>query len=75
MEQRHLVNQLDFLLLKKESGSALRLHASGDLDLAGLRNEARALAQKFAPTFTSTRALTDELVFGLMLSIAVEAEQ
>lgn len=75
VEQRHLLNRLDVLTLKKEAGEALRLHAEGTLDLKELRNVALELAKKYQPVLTSSRPLTDEVVFGLMLSVAVEAEQ
>ena len=34
-----------------------------------------SLALKFAPVLTSTEPITQELVFGLMMALAVEAEQ
>lgn len=74
ISQRHVVNILDQLALKKECADALRVHADGKLDFNGLRSEAKSLATKFAPVFTSTEAVTDELVFGLMMTLAVEAE-
>lgn len=75
VEQRHLLNRLDILALKKEAGAALRLHANGVMNLNDLRNAARDLATRYSPTLTATHPLNDEVVFGLMLSIAVEAEQ
>ncbi len=75
VQERHLINQLDFLTLKKEAGDALRLHSSGTLTFRELRDQARLLVSKHGHTLTSTSPISDQLVFGLMLSIAVEAEQ
>ena len=73
--QRHVVNVLDQIALKKECADALRVHADGKLDFNGLRSQAEALASKYRPVLTSTEPITEELVFGLMLALAVEAEQ
>jgi hypothetical protein len=75
VEQRHILNRLDVIALKKAAGDALRLHAEGKLNFQALRDEARTLAQKFSGVLTATQPLSDEVVFGLMLAIAVEAEQ
>jgi hypothetical protein len=73
--QRHGVNVLDQIALKKECADALRVHVDGKLDFNGLRGEAKSLATKFAPVLTSTEPITEELVFGFMMALAVEAEQ
>jgi DNA-binding Xre family transcriptional regulator len=73
--QRHIVNGLDFLTLKKGCADALRVHAAGNMNFVGLHAEAKALGDKFRGVLTSTEPLTDELVFGLIISLAVEAEQ
>ena len=73
--QRHSVNLLDQIALKKACADALRVHADGKLDFNGLRSQAKALAAKFAPVLTSSEPLTAELVFGFMMAIAVEADQ
>jgi hypothetical protein len=73
--QRHVLNSLDVIALRSECAAALVVHAAGNLDFMGLRNEARSIADKFAPMLTSTEPLSDELVFGLLLSISVEAER
>jgi hypothetical protein len=73
--QRHVVNKLDYLALKKDCADALRIHTAGQLDFKGLRSQATMLATKFNPVFTSTEPLSDELVFGLIIALAVEAEQ
>lgn len=73
--QRHGVNILDQIALKKECADALRVHVDGKLDFNGLHSEAKALASKYGPVLTSTEPITKELVFGLMMALAVEAEQ
>lgn len=73
--QRHVVNVLDQIALKKEAADALRVHADGKLDFNGLRCQARMLADKYGPVLTSTEVITEELVFGLVIALAVEAEQ
>jgi hypothetical protein len=75
IRQRHAVNQLDFIALKKECGDALRVHAAGTLDFNGLRTEAMALATKYGPVLTPTEPFGEELVFGLMMALAAETEQ
>lgn len=72
--QRHIVNVLDLLVLKKECADALRIHVDGKMNFNGLRTEANALALKFATVLTSTEPINGELVFGLMMALAVEAE-
>jgi hypothetical protein len=73
--QRHVVNALDQIALKKEAADVLRVHADGKLDFNGLRYQARVLADKYGPVLTSTELITEELVFGLLIALAVEAEQ
>ncbi len=64
VRQRHALNQLDVLALKKECGDALLVHAAGTLDFNGLRDQAKTLAAKYGPVLTPTEALREELVFG-----------
>lgn len=71
---RHLVNVLDMLPLKNECAAALTVHTDGRLTFDGLRDQAVALSTKYAQVLKATEPLTSELVFGLMLAIAVEAE-
>lgn len=71
--QRHIVNVLDITLLKQESADALRLHIDGKMNFNGLRGQAKSLATKHAPVVTSSEPLDDEIVFGLMMTLAVEA--
>jgi hypothetical protein len=73
--QRHVLNALDVMAMKAECSWALSIHSTGNLDFNGLRSEALAIATKFGAVLTPTEPLTDELIFGLMLSLAVEAEQ
>ncbi|MGE0327929.1 MAG: dsDNA nuclease domain-containing protein [Polyangiaceae bacterium] len=72
--ERHRIDQLSFLALKKECGDALLLHgANGPLTLEGLSEQAKQLAATFRGSLTSSEPLTGELVFGLILSVATEA--
>lgn len=73
--QRHSVNQLDYLTLKKACADAMLAHADGKLDFEGMRTIAKGLAAKFVSILTSAEPITEELIFGLLLSLAVEAEQ
>jgi hypothetical protein len=75
ISQRHGVNVLDQLALKKECADVLRIHSAGQLDFNGLRAQAHALAAKYGSVLTSTDPITDDLIFGLMLALAVEAEE
>lgn len=72
--QRHVVNSLDQVALKKECADALRVHIDGKLDFNGLRDQAKALAAKYAAVLTSTEPIGDEQVFGLMMALAVETQ-
>lgn len=72
--ERNNMNPLDQVALKQECANALRIHADGKLDFKGLHAEATALARKYVSTLTTSTPLTEELVFGQMLSLAVEAE-
>lgn len=72
--QRHVLKDLDMIALRGECARALTVHADGSLDFNGLRKEAEAISAKFASVLTPTEPLNDELVFGLMLSMVVEAE-
>lgn len=73
--QRHSVNPLDYLALKKECADAMRVHVAGGLNFGDLRLVAKQLAAKFIHVLTSTEPITEELIFGFLLSLAVEAEQ
>ena len=73
--QRHSVSALDYVALKKECAEVLRVHTNGTLDFNGLREQADALARRYGRVLTSTQPLSNELVVGLMIAIAVEAEQ
>lgn len=73
--QRHAVNQLDFIALKKACGDTLYAHSDGHLDFNGLRSEAKALATKYGGVLTTTEPLDETLVFGLMMAVAAETEQ
>jgi Cap4, dsDNA endonuclease domain len=73
--QRHSINQLDFIALKKACGDALLVHTAGKLDFEGLRSEAKALATKYGSVLTPTEPLDEALVFGLIMAVAAETEQ
>lgn len=75
ISQRHGLNVLDQVALKQECADALRVHVDGKLDFNGLRSQAHALAKKYESVFTASEPITEELVFGFMLALAVEAEQ
>lgn len=72
--QRHHVNSLDLISMKKACADVLSVHAKGNLDFSGLRAEAKNIASKYAKVLTSTEPITEELVVGLLMSLAVEAE-
>jgi hypothetical protein len=72
-QQRHAVNGLDHVALKKACADVLGLHSDGKLDFDGVNREAKSLAAKYGPILTSSEALSPELVFGLMMALAAEA--
>ncbi len=74
VRQRHVVNALDQISLKNSCASALKVHSDGHLSFDGLGQEASNLATKYSTILTSSEPLTKDLVFGLMLAVAVEAE-
>jgi hypothetical protein len=74
IDQRHVVEPLDFVALKKECADVLKTHALGSLTFAEVRAEVARLTVRFRPILTSTEAITENHVFGLMMSMAAEAE-
>jgi hypothetical protein len=52
----------------------INAHSQGSLSLASLIPESKQLAQKHAPSFATSKPLSGGLVFGLMLSLAVDSE-
>jgi hypothetical protein len=74
MEQRNLVDELDYVALKSECAEILTAHSSGTLKFDKLADQAKGLTEKYQPRLPSSEPLTDELVMGLILSLAVEAE-
>lgn len=73
-ENQQLVDGLDFIAIRQDCATALQLHSAGRLDFRGLRDEARQLRTRYGTAFAAARALGDEEVFGLMMSMAAEAE-
>lgn len=52
----------------------LTAHSSGTLKIDKLAEEAKSLAEKYRNRLASSKPLTPELVMGLIISLAVEAE-
>jgi transcriptional regulator with XRE-family HTH domain len=74
MEQRNLVDELDYVALKSECAEILTAHSSGTLKIDKLAEQAKALAEKYQARLPSSEPLTAEPVMGLMISLAVDAE-
>jgi hypothetical protein len=74
MEQKNLVDDLDYVALKSECADILTAHSSGTLTFDKLIDQARALAEKYRDRLPSSEPITPELVVGLTISLAVDAE-
>ncbi len=74
IDQRHLVDDADYLALKAECAGLLRSHSEGHLPIEQLVAQAKTLAEKFEGKLTSSEPVTAELIVGFVVSLAVEAE-
>ena len=74
MEQRSLVDELDYLALKSECAEILTAHSSGTLKIDKLVEQAKSLAEKYRAKLPSSEPLTGELVMGLIIALVVDAE-
>lgn len=72
-ERDHL-DQADYLTLRSETADLLRAHSSAGLKFQALVEQAKAIAEKYRSRLTSSTPLTGELVVGLTIALAVEAE-
>lgn len=70
--ERHNLDGLHELDLRAVAGRVVEDHALGKLDFDGMKNEAANIAERFQTTLTARQPLTRDLVFGLILSTAVE---
>jgi hypothetical protein len=62
MDQRNLVDDLDYVALKSECADILTAHSSGTLTFDKLIEQARALAEKYRARLPSSEPITPELV-------------
>jgi hypothetical protein len=74
IQERDKIETIDILALRHECIDLLKLHVSGSLGFSDLLKQTTELAQKYRPKLASFTPLTGQLVFGLLLEIAVEAE-
>lgn len=74
MEQRNVVDELDYLALKGQCAEILTAHSFGTLKIDQLVDQARSLAEKYADKLPSSTPLTAELVMGLIITLVVDAE-
>jgi hypothetical protein len=74
MEQRNVVDELDYLALKGECAEILTAHSSGTLKIDQLVEQAKSLADKYRDKLPSSVPLTPELVVGLIITLVVDAE-
>jgi Cap4 dsDNA endonuclease len=74
MEQRNVVDELDYVALKSECAEILTAHSSGTLKIDKLAEQAKSLAEKYRDKLPSSEPLTAELVMGLIITLVVDAE-
>jgi hypothetical protein len=74
IDQRHRVDQADYLAIKQQCAVLLRAHAEAGLSLDELIAQAKALASKYGTQLASSQPLTAELILGFVFSLAAEAE-
>ena len=74
VKERHMLQQLDVISMKQACADALALHHQGSMTFDQLRRESENICAKFSNILTSNEKLSRELVFGLLLSVAVEAQ-
>lgn len=74
LNERDRLNGTDFIALKSECVEILKLHSMGNLPFDKLVEQAKGLADKYRGTLTSSNPLSPELVLGLIIELAVQAE-
>lgn len=74
IDQRHRIEQADYLALKGQCATLLRAHSEGNLPLDQLVAQAKALASTYATQLAASQPLTGELILGFIFSLAAEAE-
>jgi Cap4 dsDNA endonuclease len=75
INQRHVIEPIEYVSLKQECADVLKAHSLGAMTFLGLRSEATRLTAKYRLVLTSTDPITESHVFGLMMSLAAEAGQ
>jgi hypothetical protein len=73
MEQRNVVDELDYLALKSECADILMAHSSGTLKIDKLVEQAKSLADKYRNVLPSSSPLTNELVMGLIVTLVIDS--
>ena len=74
MQQRSVVDELDYVALKSECADILVAHSSGTLKIDKLVDQAKSLADKYRNKLSSSTPLTDELVMGLIITLVIDSE-
>lgn len=74
LEARDRVEGTEVVALKTACADLLHAHTADKLSWPDLLTQTKAVAAKYAPAINSPRPLTDELVLGLILDLAVESE-
>jgi Cap4 dsDNA endonuclease len=74
VDERDRIESVDALALRAASADLLRAHSAGGLSFEQLLEQAKGLAEQYAPKLTSSTPLTSDLVLGLIVDLAVETE-
>jgi hypothetical protein len=74
LDERDRVESIDSLAVRGACAELLRAHSTGALSFEQLIEQGRSIAEKYAPTLTTSTPLTGELVLGLIVDLAVETE-
>jgi hypothetical protein len=74
LTERDNIDRDDYFAMRSEAADLLRAHSAAGLAFGALVKEAKELAKKYEPALTSSRPVTGDVVLGLLISLAVEAE-
>jgi hypothetical protein len=72
--ERDRIDQTDYLALKADTVDLLRAHSAGHIEFTTLVEQANKIADKHRVRLTSASPLTKDLVVGMLIDLAVEAD-
>jgi hypothetical protein len=70
-----LLNKTDFIVFKADCIQLLKVHSTGNMGLEELGRQAKVIAAKYNLVLNPIDPLTEECVFGFLISLAVDAER